>query len=240
MESKKKSAGPFGNVYSGRIMRAVVDALDIGSEELRNRTARRFYAGESVNEYNRGQIFAAFGQALTERGIAPDSVDALPEDANMAAAMGNAVALAGERWDSLMANIQSRGAPIADLGEAGERFLRLAVADLALRLFALSRLTGWKPPERGAPLWIEDNGAGKSLRRRARQAGLSRRKLALMLNVSEVSVDNWLDGKNLPDREHVSDLSRVLAARGGEDAASYERDLQRELTFARLADMLAP
>lgn len=240
MESKQKSDGPFGDVYSGRIMRAVVDALDIESEELRNRTARRFYAGESVNEYNRAQIFAAFGQALAELGIAPDSVDALPEDADMPTVVGNAVALAGERWDSLMANIQSRGAPIAELGEAGERFLRLAVADLALRLFALSRLTGWKPPERGAPLWIEDNGAGKTLRRRARQARLSRRKLALMLNVSEVSVDNWLDGKNLPDREHVLDLARVLAARGGEDAASYERDLQRELTFARLADMLAP
>lgn len=240
MESKQKPAGPFGDVYSGRIMRAVVDALDIDSEELRNRTARRFYAGESVNEYNRSQIFAALGQALAERGIAPDSADALPEGADMATAVGNAVALAGERWDSLMANIQSRGAPIAELGKAGERFLRLAVADLALRLFALSRLTGWKPPERGAPLWIEGNGAGKILRRRARQAGLSRNMLALMMNVSEVSVDNWLDGANLPVREHVSDFARVIAAHSGEDAASCERDLQRELTFARLADMLSP
>lgn len=240
MEAKRKPAGPFGDVYSGRIMRAVVDALDIGSEELRNRTARRFYAGESVNEYNRDQIFAAFGQALTERGIAPDSVDALPEGADMATAVGNAVGLAGERWDGLMANIQSRGAPIAELGEAGERFLRLAAADLALRLFALSRLTGWQPPERGAPLWVENNGAGKILRRHASQAGLSRRRLALMLNVSEVSVDNWLDGNNLPTREHVSDMARVIAAHNGKDAESFERDLQRELTFARLADMLSP
>lgn len=240
MESKQKPAGPFGEVYSGRIMRAVVDALDIDGEELHNRTARRFYAGKSVSEYSRSQFFTAFGQALIERGIAPDSVDALPEDADMATAVGMAVALAGERWDHLMANIQSRGAPIVDLGEAGERFLRLVAADLALRLFALSNLTGWEPPERGVPLWSRDNGAGQILRRHARRAGLTRDRLALALNVSEASVDNWLDGKNLPTREHVSDLARVLASSGGGDAAAFERDLQRDLTFARLADMLSP
>ena len=240
MESQQQPAGPFGDVYSGRIMRAVVDALDIDGEELHNRTARRFYAGKSVSEYSRRQFFTAFGQALIERGIAPDSVDAPPDDVDMATAVGMAVALAGERWDHLMANIQSRGAPIVELGEAGERFLRLVAADLALRLFALSRLTGWEPPERGVPLWSRDNGAGQILRRHARRAGLSRDRLALALNVSEASVDNWLDGKNLPTREHVSDLARVLASSGGGDAASFERDLQRDLTFARLADMLAP
>lgn len=240
MESQQKPAGPFGEVYSGRIMRAVVDALDIEGEELHNRTARRFYAGKSVSEYSRNEFFAAFGQALIERGIAPDSVDALPEDADMATAVGTAVALAAERWDHLMANIQSRGAPIVELGEAGERFLRLVAADLALRLFALSNLTGWEPPERGVPLWSRENGAGQILRRHARRAGLTRDRLALMMNVSEASVDNWLDGKNLPAREHVSDLARVMAASGGGDAASFERDLRRDLTFARLADMLAP
>ena len=240
MESQQQPASPFGEVYSGRIMRAVVDALDIDGEELHNRTARRFYAGKSVSEYSRSEFFAAFGQALIERGFAPDSVDAPPEDADMATAVGMAVALAGERWDHLMANIQSRGAPIVELGEAGERFLRLVAADLALRLFALSRLTGWEPPERGVPLWSRDNGAGQILRRHARRAGLSRDRLALALNVSEASVDNWLDGKNLPTREHVSDLARVLASSGGGDAASFARDLRRDLTFARLADMLAP
>lgn len=240
MESKQNPVGPFGDVYSGRIMRAVVDALDIDSEELRNRTARRFYGGTSISEYSRSQFFEAFGQALIERGIAPDSVDALPEDADMATAIGMAVALAGERWDRLMANIQSRGAPIVSIGKAGERFLRLVVADLALRLFALSNLTGWELPERDVPLWARDNGARQILRRRARRAGLSRDRLALMLSVSEASVDNWLDGKNPPTREHVSDLARVLAAWSGEDAASFERNLRRDLTFARLADMLAP
>ncbi len=78
-------------LYSGRVLRAVVQALDIEDEVLDSRTARRFFAGEPVNEYNRNQIFDAFGQALITRGLAPQTLDDLPEDLPMAAAVGTSV-----------------------------------------------------------------------------------------------------------------------------------------------------
>ena len=91
MKPKTNSVGPFGGVYSGQIIRAVVQAIDIEDNVLPDRTARRFYASESVSEYNRGNIYHALGQALIDRGIAPEAVDALPEDAEMATAIGMAV-----------------------------------------------------------------------------------------------------------------------------------------------------
>ena len=70
---------PMDGLYSGRVLRAVVQALDIEDEVLDSRMARRFFAGEPVNEYNRNHIFDSFGQALITRGLAPETLDDLPE-----------------------------------------------------------------------------------------------------------------------------------------------------------------
>ena len=127
-------------LYSGRVLCAIVQALDIEDEVLESRTARRFFAGESVNEYNRNRIFDAFGQALIARGLAPETLDDLPEDLPMTSLVGMTVMMACGRWDHQMTHIQGRSGKISDLGEAGTQFLRLVIVDLALRLFALARL----------------------------------------------------------------------------------------------------
>ena len=162
----------FASLYSGSILRAVVQALDTESDVLDERRARRFFAGEPVSEYNRGQILEALGQALIDRGIAPVSIDALPEGVSTAIAVGMAVGLVGERWDHLMATLQSRGTPLVDVGAVVERFLRLVTIDLALRVFALNRLTGFPLPSSKLPLWAQENGGGRILRHHLQRAGL--------------------------------------------------------------------
>lgn len=133
--------------YSGEIMKYIVQALDIEDDVLENRTARRFFAGESVNEYNRGQILEALGQALIDRGIVPEDLDALPYGVATTMVVGMAVGLMGERWDHLMATVQSRGTADVDVAAVARRFLRLVTVDLALHLFALHRLTGFPLPD---------------------------------------------------------------------------------------------
>ena len=64
-----------------------------------------------------------------------------------------------------MAIIQSRGATVVDVGTVAERFLRLVAVDLAVRMFALNRLTGFPLPDPELPLWAQDNGGGRILRR---------------------------------------------------------------------------
>ena len=53
---------PMDGLYSGRILRAVVQALDIEEEVLDSKTAQRFFSGRHVDEYNRNQIFDALGR----------------------------------------------------------------------------------------------------------------------------------------------------------------------------------
>ena len=230
----------IAGLYSGGILRAVVQALDIENDELRNRTARRFFAGESVDEYNRNLVFEALGQALIDCGMVPESLAALPDGVSLATAVGMGVGLAGERWDHLIATIQSRGTAAVDVGSVGTAFLRLVAVDLSLRVFALHRLTGWPLPDIETPLWVQENGGGRILRRLLAHAGMNRDRLTRRLGASYTSVDNWLDGKTQPNRAYVSALAEELATpETGLTAVKLEQELRRQFALAQLADLLA-
>ena len=230
----------IAGLYSGGILRAVVQALDIENDELRNRTARRFFAGESVDEYGRNLVLEALGQALIDCGMVPESLDALPDGVSLATAVGMGVGLAGERWDHLVATIQSRSTTAVDVGSVGPAFLRLVALDLSLRVFALHRLTGWPLPDVETPLWVQENGGGQLLRRLLAQAGMNRDQLARRLGASYTSVDNWLDGKTRPNRPYVSALAGELATpETGLTAEELEQELRRQFALSQLADLLA-
>ena len=233
--------GPFAGIYSGQIVGAVVKALDLKQSVLKDRTAQRFFAGQSINEHNRGQIFLAIGEAFVERGIVPAPPLFVQYDASIAVFIAASIARAAARWDGLMATIQSNANTIENQELAATRFLRLAVVDLSLRVFALTRLAGLKPLPQETPMWAQENGAGKILRQLTEQAGLTRDQLAARLEVSYTSVDNWLDGKNRPTPDNVAALAKVLASATPANAArQLEQSIQRQLTFAHLADLLEP
>ena len=230
----------MGGLYSGRILRAVVQSLDVQDEVLTNRTARRFFSGQHVDEHNRNQIFDALGQALITRGLAPETLEDLPETLPMASVVGMTLMMVSGEWDRLMAHIQACSGQAADVGEAVAQLLRLVVVDAALRLFALVYLDLEDPPGSEPPAWVLENGTGNILRQRVREAGLTRDHLAARLGMSRTSVDNWLDGKSRPGTENVAALARELASRErGGDAAALERSLNRQISLAAMADQMA-
>ena len=234
------NTAPLGGLYSGRILRAIVQSLDVQDEVLTNRTARRLFSGQHVDEHNRNQIFDALGQALITRGLAPETLEDLPETLPMASVVGMTLMMVCGEWDRLMAHIQACSGQTDDVGEAVAQLLRLVVVDAALRLFALVYLDLEGPPGSESPAWVLENGTGNILRQRLREAGLTRDHLAARLEVSPTSVDNWLDGKNRPSPENVAALARELASRErGGDAAALERSLNRLISLAAMADQMA-
>ena len=239
-EKSVVNTAPLGGLYSGRILRAIVQSLDVQDEVLTNRTARRFFSGQHVDEHNRNQIFDALGQALITRGLAPETLEDLPETLPMASVVGMTLMMVCGEWDRLMAHIQASSGQAADVGETVAQLLRLVVADAALRLFALVYLDLEGPPGSEPPAWVLENGTGNLLRQRLREAGLTRDQLAARLGVWPTSLDNWLDGKNRPSPENVAALARELASgeRGG-DAAALERSLNRQISLAAMADQMA-
>jgi len=230
----------LGGLYSGRVLRAVVQCLDVQDEVLTNRTARRFFSGQHVDEHNRNQIFDALGQALIARGLAPETLEELPETLPMSSVVGMTLMMVCGEWDRLMAHVQACSGQAEDVGETVAQLLRLVVADAALRLFALVYLDLEDLPGSEPPAWVLENGTGNILRQRLREAGLSRAQLAARLEVWPTSVDNWLDGKNRPSPASIAALARELASRErGGDAATLERSLNRQISLAAIADQVA-
>ena len=183
----------------------------------------------------------ALGEVLVERGIVPVPPVFERRGMSMSTVIGASIDLAAHRWDSLVAEIQSRSATIEDQGATTERLLRFVVIDLSLRIFALLRLSGLDPERPGTPLWAQENGGGKLLRELTTRAGLTREQLTDRLGVSSTSVDNWLDGKVRPTNDSVSALADVLASEM-KDVTPDQLwlKIQRQFTFVALTDLLEP
>ena len=58
--------------YSGHVLGAVVDALDVSRGVLGDKTAKRMFAGRSVNVASKTERLEALGQEFVELGIVPD------------------------------------------------------------------------------------------------------------------------------------------------------------------------
>ena len=242
MKSDTNDTRPFGYAYSGRIIGEVVDALNLDQGVLKERTAKRFFEGHTVNQHNRSEILNALGQALVERGIVTIPHILSERDISMSEIVAGIIDEASSRWDGLLARIQNRSTPIKDYEQAVDQFLRFVVIDLSLRVFALARLSGIElQPTVETPSWAQENGGGKLLRSLTENAGLTRDRLAAQLGVSETSIDNWLDGKNRPTSDNIRVLADVLAnAITNSDARNLEKQIHRQFTLAQIADLLVP
>ena len=241
MNNATENMRPLLTVYSGQIIGAVVKALDIDHEVLNSRTARRFFDGRPVNEHNFTQIFLALGEVLVERGIVPDPPVYRQYGVSASILIAVAIARVAARWDSLVATMQSNSGRTDDPGPAAVGFLRILTVELAVRVFALLRLAELEPDLPTTPLWAQENGGGQLLRVMTGQANLTRGQLAEQLEVSETTVDNWMDGVHRPTPEHIAAIAAALAGRiDGATALRLEQDIIRQYAFAQLADLLVP
>ena len=145
MSDTQKPLQPMLPVYSGQIIGAVVKALHIDHPVLKEKTARRFFAGRSVSEYSHAQILKAIAQVLVETGIVPVPSAFEKYGISMPNIVAEAMARESQRWDNLVATMQSHSAATDDTASVITGFLRIIVIDLAVRVFALMRLNELAP-----------------------------------------------------------------------------------------------
>ena len=238
-EVKKPATERISGLYSGQILGAVVKALDLDEGFLTEKTADRFFATGNASEYSRKTVFQELGRVLVDLELVPDVASKLPEGGKTADVLAGGVSLMCKRWDLLMEWIQGRSATVSDVGGASQKFLRLATVDVALRMLGFVHLAELELLEPYVPVWAQPNGAREILRGHQSELGLKRHQLARLLEVSPTTVDNWLDGNNLPGRAHSPALARELS-RGRPISAEYlETQLRRQFALARLAETAA-
>ena len=233
-------ANDVNRMYSYHIIGSVVGALHLGQSVLNDRTAKRFYAGESVSEYSREQILDEFGKALVGVGLVPEPAFMNQHNLSMAGIVTSAVVGASSQWDGLMATIQSKSTQYFNVGIAAAEFLRFVVIDLALRVSAASRLADVELSPNFTPIWALKNGLGKLLRQLAQEAGITRDQFAARAEVSYTTMDNWMDGKNHPSHRHIANLARsVTFGKSESETQRVGQAIKRQLTLSHLATLLS-
>ena len=238
-KSRRKRKEQSSVPYSGQILGALVDAMKLGDSVLTDKTAKRFFNSGNASEYKKREVFHELGQILVDLGLVPDVGEKLPEGRTTADALADGIALVCKRWDLLMGRIQSRSAAVTDPAGAGQKFLRLATVDVALRMLGFVHLADIELPEPQVPLWAQPKGAGEIIRVLAQDRGLRRFQLAQHLGVSPTTVDNWLGGNTVPGRESIPDLARVLSDGRTVSAEELETQLRRQFTLARSTEQAA-
>ena len=198
----------------------------------------------SVNASSRKERLKALGQEIVDLGLVPE-VDWQSQDAPFREDLETSDVLAGvidvtcQWWDTLMERVQSESARVSDMSHVGRGFLRFVTVDVSLRMLGWARLAGMELPEPHVPVWARPNGVGEILRGLQRDAELSRHQLARRLEVSPTTVDNWLDGRNLPTRYYLPALAQALSGGQTIRAGELERRLRREFALAGLAGVAA-
>ena len=230
----------MSNLYSHRIIGKVAEALNLGQSVLNDRTAKRFYAGESVNEYSRDQLLEEFGRALVGIGLVPEPPFLRQHELSMSELVTAAIASAASQWDALMSTVQSESTPYFDIGAAAAEFLRFVAIDLSLRVAAAYRLAGFRLSPDETPSWAFANGLGSLLRQLTQEAGITRDQLAARADVSYTTIDNWLDGKYRPSPQSVRNLACAFAPTTHEsEVQRVAQVIQRQMTLSYLATLLS-
>lgn len=226
--------------YSGQVIGAIVEALDIKDELLTDKTAKRYYAGITVSEYSLRQIYVTLGKRLVDLNLVPIPPLFEQYDVSMANITTASIARLAKKWDRLCATIQSRSGNIKDYKQAIEGFCRLVVIDLALRVVAWQRLGKQSPSEPTIPQWAEENGTGKMLRALLSQADVSRDQFSAWAEVSHVSIDNWFDGKIRPTPGHLEIMAYAFSKLiPNTNKYTLQVQFQSQFTLSYLADILA-
>ncbi|MDB4958288.1 MAG: hypothetical protein JWO36_5857 [Myxococcales bacterium] len=192
------------------ILDAVWRALDLELPRSRKPNGRRFLKGERpLSDGARAALLRAMVRTLIEAGYVPVAKDDRFEPVELLTA---AVEIWIHRWDHLVGHARALEKPNAT--GAALRYLRLAVADMAIRCAAFDELFRCPPPPLAfddgtteSPTWARDGGAKTHLRTLPKALGVTRDRIH-----PGKTKDDWFDGRSRPSSDSVERFARSLAA----------------------------
>ena len=243
MAKPKAASKTYKVPLSGLILGAVVKELRLQNRILSDKTAQRYFSGRRVKDASRLEIIEAVGQAIADLNIFPSSQFLQQYGLPQEKVLGMAIAWYADQWDRLAGYMRSVSAPVDRPDLAATAYLRLAMIDLSLRLSAVLWLADMPTPGEGVPTWAEERGGVKYLRQllsRCRAPAPTRYQLAESLNVSDNTIDSWLDTGARPSPSNLDGIATELATKiDGMDEEALRRDLILHYGLSCLCDLLS-
>jgi len=238
MVNNKKAFRP---PLSGEILGKLVEALQIRTDVLASKTASRLFRGKRIGESRRFEILESAASVLVNNGVIPTIEVLNSHDMPLTKMLSFVFAFQADRWDRLVGYMRGSSYPVMRQDLAPVPYLRFLVIDLALRITAIIRLAELPNLESEIPSWAEESCSGRLLKEfqdRCRPKRLTREQLAELLDVSNNTIDSWLDGKSRPSEDSILRISEVLANYLPETKEELSAKLSRNYTLSTLCDIL--
>ncbi|MCY4367575.1 MAG: hypothetical protein OXE17_15325, partial [Chloroflexi bacterium] len=229
---------------SGQIIGALVAKLDIKHPMLRNKTARRYFSGNTehlVKDSTRENIIGAIAEVLTESGFIK-SPQAGEDDYQPAPALASMLLWHADNWDLQRSFLRRRMTKVlpSKLPKVWEAFVRLAVIDLSLRVAAHLHLSGSSPAVLNLLNWASRKGRGDFLNVKRQNASLSLEDLAEAVGVYDNTVDAWMYHGARPSNDNLAKLSETLAVKiEGSNPSDISIELRALYWISDIAGLLA-
>lgn len=243
MSRKKETSTAFRLPLSGEILGTLIEALQIRTGRLGNKTARRLFLGERVSEDRRMKIYEDFARVLVETEFIPHLPFLMEKGISLTRLLSFVIASQADRWDKLGGYMRTSSPQVTRKDLAPVPYLRFAVIDLALRTTSVMRLAGLPKLAEGEPIWSRESNSGQMLREfqaQCRQKGLTREKFAEKLGVSDNTVDSWLSGRSRPSQDNIQSIAKVLASYLVETTVEVlSARLNRHYILCTLSDLLS-
>lgn len=237
------SAVPYKAPLSGPILGAVVRELRLQNDVLMDKTARRYFSGQRIKDDNKHEIFLAIGEELVAHGVIPESPVLERVGLPLEKILSLGIGCSADHWDRLVGHMRYTSAPVDRPDLAAISYLRLAIIDLSLRISAALWLAELPTPDEETPLWAKNKGGATYLRQLLDRCGVprpTREQLAEDLEVSDNTIDNWLDTNIRPSRDNIDRIADALAPHiDGLDADTLKSQLHRHYALCALCDFLA-
>ena len=229
---------------SGQIIGALVAKLDIKHPLLRNKTARRYFSGNTehlVKDSTRENIIGAIAEVLTESGFIK-SPQAGEDDYLLAPALASMLQWHADNWDLQRSFLRRRMTKVlpSKLPKVWEAFVRLAVIDLSLRVAAHLHLSGSSPAVLKLLNWASRKGRGDFLNVKRQNASLSLEDLAEAVGVYDNTVDAWMYHGARPSNDNLAKLAETLAVKiEGSNPSDISLELRALYWISDVAGLLA-
>jgi transcriptional regulator with XRE-family HTH domain/Flp pilus assembly protein TadD len=212
MESNNLSPKRYQLPTSGKIIGCLAALLDEKPLDLKTKQARRYYDGVVVSPKQRRKIFNALADALIDNGILPQiAFKELPLPASEIIASG--ITFYTEQWDQIGGYTYCHSGRVFQEKHAVMAYLRLAVIDLAVRGIALLWLMDTSEPGDITPIWAQHLGVAHRMRELLEEMGLTREKFAELVEVSDQTLDSWLDDGIRPSIDNIKRIANEVSSR---------------------------
>jgi tetratricopeptide (TPR) repeat protein/ribosomal protein S16 len=232
----------FKPPQSGQIIGVIVKSLGFNREVFSSKTARRYFSGQRIHDELALEILEELAFVLIDTGVFPVPVNKEGNE-KYKELLSLVVQRCAIRWDQIAGYMRSASYPVNKKDLAPLPYLRLAVTDLSLRTAGILRLNGIQSITNEVPHWAEKGGNSRFLDEIMKGLGdrrPTREHIAKEIDISDNTVDSWIDAGARPSDEHLRRLADVLETSGtltfGERAVGK---LRRHYLLSTLCDSLA-